>query len=147
MTFTKTTCNGCHCWQRLPYPLLQEGQLNLFLQRHYDMTSRLYSGLYRGKPASPSPHRGKADELLARVAAEGAQPLLRTVLIQPSIRAAEKPWPRNGPAAIPLNSDILEERYPRQSARRSTTMVRLFASARDHFFTAGCRRQPTANPI
>lgn len=56
----------------LALPALAEGELNLYSSRHYDTDERLYSDFTEATGITINRIEGKADELLARMQAEGA---------------------------------------------------------------------------
>ncbi|MBQ0717606.1 MAG: Fe(3+) ABC transporter substrate-binding protein [Sulfitobacter litoralis] len=108
MTFTKTTFTAA-LLATVALPAFAEGQLNLYSARHYDTDERLYSDFTEQTGITINRIEGKADELLARVAAEGANSpadVLITVDTSRLSRAKEMGLLQ------PVDSDILEERIP-----------------------------------
>lgn len=86
-----------------------EGELNLYSSRHYDTDDRLYSDFEEATGITINRIEGKADELLARMQAEGANSpadLLITVDTSRLARAKEMGLLQ------PVESAILEDRVP-----------------------------------
>lgn len=71
MTSLKITCSALGLIA-LALPALAEGELNLYSSRHYDTDERLYSDFTAQTGIKINRIEGKADELLARMQAEGA---------------------------------------------------------------------------
>ena len=88
---------------------LAEGEVNLYSSRHYDTDERLYSDFEAQTGITINRIEGKADELLARMEAEGANSpadVLITVDTSRLSRAKEMGLLQS------VDSDILEERIP-----------------------------------
>lgn len=74
-------------------PALANGEVNLYSSRHYDTDERLYSEFEEQTGITINRIEGKADELIARMAAEGANSpadVLLTVDISRVVRAENK---------------------------------------------------------
>ena len=90
-------------------PALAEGELNLYSSRHYDTDERLYSDFTEQTGITINRIEGKADELLARMQAEGANSpadLLLTVDTSRLSRAKETGLLQA------VDSDVLEAKIP-----------------------------------
>ena len=86
-----------------------DGELNLYSSRHYDTDERLYSDFEDATGITINRIEGNADELLARMQAEGANSpadILITVDTSRLARAKEMGLLQ------PVESDILEDRIP-----------------------------------
>ncbi|MGB3245837.1 MAG: Fe(3+) ABC transporter substrate-binding protein [Sulfitobacter sp.] len=93
----------------LALPALAEGNLNLYSSRHYDTDERLYSDFTDQTGITVNRIEGKADELLARLQAEGANSpadVLLTVDTSRLARAKEMGVLRS------VDSDVLEAKIP-----------------------------------
>jgi iron(III) transport system substrate-binding protein len=91
------------------FPALAEGELNLYSSRHYDTDERLYSDFTDATGITINRIEGKADELLARMQAEGANSpadILLTVDTSRLARAKEMGLLQS------IDSAVLEERIP-----------------------------------
>jgi iron(III) transport system substrate-binding protein len=92
-----------------PATAYAEGELNLYSSRHYDTDERLYSDFTEATGITINRIEGKADELIARIAAEGANSpadILLTVDTSRLERAKEVGVLQS------IQSDILEARIP-----------------------------------
>ncbi|MFD2739760.1 Fe(3+) ABC transporter substrate-binding protein [Sulfitobacter aestuarii] len=90
-------------------PALAEGELNLYSSRHYDTDERLYSDFTEQTGITINRIEGKADELLARMQAEGANSpadVLLTVDTSRLKRAEDMELLQS------IDSELLEERIP-----------------------------------
>ncbi len=108
MTLTKSTFTAA-LLATVALPAFAEGQLNLYSARHYDTDERLYSDFTEQTGITINRIEGKADELLARMEAEGANSpadVLITVDTSRLSRAKEMGLLQS------VDSDILEERIP-----------------------------------
>ena len=108
MTLTKSAFTAA-LMATVAMPALAEGQLNLYSSRHYDTDERLYSDFTEQTGITINRIEGKADELLARMEAEGANfpaDVLITVDTSRLSRAKEMGLLQS------VDSDILEERIP-----------------------------------
>ena len=91
------------------FPALAQEELNLYSSRHYDTDERLYSDFTEQTGITINRIEGKADELLARMEAEGANSpadLLLTVDTSRLKRAKDMNLLQ------PIESEVLEQRVP-----------------------------------
>ena len=86
-----------------------EGELNLYSSRHYDTDERLYSDFEEATGITINRIEGKADELIARMKAEGANSPADVLLTVDSSRLARA---KSEGILQPVESAILEERIP-----------------------------------
>lgn len=104
-----TTCIAAALSALIVTSAAAEGELNLYSSRHYDTDENLYGEFEEATGITINRIEGKADELIARMAAEGANSpadILLTVDTSRLSRAKE--------AGIlqAIDSDVLEERIP-----------------------------------
>ncbi|MBD3665799.1 extracellular solute-binding protein [Sulfitobacter aestuariivivens] len=90
-------------------PVLAEGELNLYSSRHYDTDERLYSDFTDQTGITINRIEGKADELLARMQAEGANSPADILLTVDTSRLERA---KNMGLLQPIDSDLLETRIP-----------------------------------
>ena len=90
-------------------PILAEGELNLYSSRHYDTDERLYSEFEEATGITINRIEGKADELIARMQAEGANSPADVLLTVDTSRLARA---KNAGILQAIDSPILEERIP-----------------------------------
>jgi iron(III) transport system substrate-binding protein len=88
-----------------------EGELNLYSSRHYDTDERLYSDFTDATGITINRIEGKADELLARMQAEGANSPADILLTVDTSRLARA---KDLGVLQSVESAILEERIPPQ---------------------------------
>lgn len=86
-----------------------EGEVNLYSSRHYDTDERLYSDFTEQTGITVNRIEGKADELIARMQAEGANSPA-DVLITVDTSRLERA--KNAGVLQSTDSDILETRIP-----------------------------------
>ncbi|MEK0164832.1 Fe(3+) ABC transporter substrate-binding protein [Phaeobacter sp. JH20_36] len=86
-----------------------EGELNLYSSRHYDTDERLYSDFEEATGITINRIEGKADELIARMSAEGANSPADILLTVDTSRLARA---KNEGLLQAIDSDILEARVP-----------------------------------
>lgn len=86
-----------------------EGELNLYSSRHYDTDERLYSDFEDATGITINRIEGKADELMARMAAEGANSPADLLLTVDTSRLARA---KNSGLLQPVDSAILEASIP-----------------------------------
>ena len=133
MTLTKSAFTAA-LMATVAMPALAEGQLNLYSSRHYDTDERLYSDFTEQTGITINRIEGKADELLARMEAEGANSpadVLITVDTSRLSRAKEMGLLQS------VDSDILEERIPSnlQDADNDSSSIIFFPcgfASKDH---------------
>ncbi|MBL4769184.1 MAG: extracellular solute-binding protein [Rhodobacteraceae bacterium] len=85
------------------------GEVNLYSSRHYDTDERLYSDFEAATGITINRIEGKADELMARIEAEGANSPADVLLTVDTSRLARS---KNMGILQPINSAILERRVP-----------------------------------
>lgn len=85
------------------------GELNLYSSRHYDTDERLYSDFEAATGITVNRIEGKADELIARMQAEGENSPADIFLTVDTVRLARA----NALGLLqPVESDVLEARIP-----------------------------------
>lgn len=92
-------------------PALAQGELNLYSSRHYDTDERLYSDFEDQTGITINRIEGDADELIARMEAEGANSPADVLLTVDTSRLARA---KEAGVLQPLDSDVLEQRIPGQ---------------------------------
>ncbi|WIY27060.1 extracellular solute-binding protein [Parasedimentitalea psychrophila] len=85
------------------------GELNLYSSRHYDTDERLYSDFEEATGITINRIEGKADELIARMQAEGANSPADILLTVDTSRLARA---RNAGILQAIDSDVLEDKIP-----------------------------------
>ncbi len=88
---------------------LAEGELNLYSSRHYDTDERLYSDFTDLTGITINRIEGKADELIARMEAEGANSPADVLLTVDTSRLERA---KNAGVLQSIESDTLETRVP-----------------------------------
>ncbi|WP_147125066.1 extracellular solute-binding protein [Shimia ponticola] len=86
-----------------------EGELNLYSSRHYDTDERLYSDFEDMTGITINRIEGKADELIARMEAEGANSPADILLTVDTSRLERA---KNAGVLQSIESDVLEARIP-----------------------------------
>ncbi|OUS34176.1 Fe(3+) ABC transporter substrate-binding protein [Rhodobacterales bacterium 56_14_T64] len=86
-----------------------EGELNLYSSRHYDTDERLYSDFEEATGITINRIEGKADELIARMEAEGANSPADVLLTVDTSRLSRA---KNAGILQATDSDVLEARVP-----------------------------------
>ncbi|MBY6084674.1 Fe(3+) ABC transporter substrate-binding protein [Ruegeria arenilitoris] len=86
-----------------------EGELNLYSSRHYDTDERLYTDFEEATGIKINRIEGKADELIARMEAEGANSPADILLTVDTSRLARA---KNAGLLQAVDSDVLEARIP-----------------------------------
>ena len=84
-------------------------ELNLYSSRHYDTDERLYSDFEEQTGITINRIEGNADELIARMEAEGANSPADVLLTVDTSRLERA---KNAGVLQPTDSDVLEERIP-----------------------------------
>jgi len=90
-------------------PAFAEGDVNLYSSRHYDTDERLYSDFEEATGITINRIEGKADELLERIRAEGANSPADVFLTVDTSRLERA---KEAGILQAIESDILEERIP-----------------------------------
>ena len=88
---------------------MAEGELNLYSSRHYDTDERLYSDFEEATGITINRIEGKADELIARMEAEGANSPADVLLTVDTSRLERA---KNAGVLQPIESATLEARIP-----------------------------------
>ncbi|MEY8839522.1 extracellular solute-binding protein, partial [Cribrihabitans sp. XS_ASV171] len=86
-----------------------EGELNLYSSRHYDTDERLYTDFEEATGITINRIEGNADELIARMEAEGANSPADILLTVDTSRLARA---KDAGILQPVESEVLEERIP-----------------------------------
>lgn len=86
-----------------------EGEVNLYSSRHYDTDERLYSDFTDATGITINRIEGKADELIARMGAEGANSPADILLTVDTSRLERA---KNAGVLQPIDSAVLEDRIP-----------------------------------
>ncbi|MBE1285341.1 MAG: extracellular solute-binding protein [Rhodobacteraceae bacterium] len=86
-----------------------EGELNLYSSRHYDTDERLYSDFEEATGITINRIEGKADELIARMEAEGANSPADILITVDTSRLARA---KNAGILQSIDSPVLEELIP-----------------------------------
>ncbi|SDY10342.1 extracellular solute-binding protein [Citreimonas salinaria] len=92
-------------------PALAQGELNLYSSRHYDTDERLYSDFEDQTGITINRIEGNADELIARMEAEGANSPADVLLTVDTSRLQRA---KDAGVLQAVESDVLEERIPGQ---------------------------------
>ncbi|MEO9824788.1 MAG: extracellular solute-binding protein [Paracoccaceae bacterium] len=90
-------------------PALAEGEVNLYSSRHYDTDERLYSDFTEATGITINRIEGKADELIARMAAEGANSPVDVFLTVDTVRISRA---KEMGLLQAIDSDVLEAKIP-----------------------------------
>ncbi|WP_171102422.1 Fe(3+) ABC transporter substrate-binding protein [Ruegeria sp. HKCCD7255] len=86
-----------------------EGELNLYSSRHYDTDERLYTDFEEATGITINRIEGKADELISRMEAEGANSPADILLTVDTSRLERA---KNAGILQAIDSDVLEDRIP-----------------------------------
>jgi iron(III) transport system substrate-binding protein len=108
MTFTRTL-TATMALTALGLPALAEGEVNLYSSRHYDTDERLYSDFTEATGITINRIEGNADELLARMQAEGANSPADVLLTVDTSRLKRA---KDMGLLQPTESEVLETRIP-----------------------------------
>lgn len=92
-----------------PATAYAEGELNLYSSRHYDTDERLYSEFTEATGITVNRIEGKADELIARMEAEGANSPADILLTADTSRLERA---KEVGVLQSIDSDVLEARIP-----------------------------------
>ncbi|MCH2093993.1 MAG: extracellular solute-binding protein [Rhodobacteraceae bacterium] len=90
-------------------PVMAEGVVNLYSARHYDTDERLYSDFEEATGITINRIEGKADELIARMLAEGANSPADILLTVDTSRLERA---KDAGVLQAIDSDVLEARIP-----------------------------------
>lgn len=92
-----------------PAPAQADGEVNLYSSRHYDTDERLYSDFEQATGITINRIEGNADELIARMVAEGVNSPADVLLTVDTSRLERA---RLAGVLQPVDSEILEDRIP-----------------------------------
>ena len=92
-----------------PSALLAEGEVNLYSSRHYDTDERLYSDFEEATGITVNRIEGNADELIARMQAEGANSPADVMITVDTSRLTRA---KEAGILQSIDSDVLEARIP-----------------------------------
>ena len=92
-----------------PAAALAEGEVNIYSSRHYDTDERLYSDFEEATGITINRIEGKADELIARMQAEGRNSPADVLLTVDTSRLERA---KNAGVLQPVDSALLEARVP-----------------------------------
>lgn len=104
-----TTCIAAALTTLIATSAIADGELNLYSSRHYDTDERLYSDFEEATGIQINRIEGKADELIARMEAEGANSPADVMLTVDTSRLARA---KNAGLLQSVDSEVLEERIP-----------------------------------
>jgi iron(III) transport system substrate-binding protein len=90
-------------------PAFADGELNLYSSRHYDTDERLYTDFEEATGITINRIEGDADELIARMEAEGANSPADVLLTVDTSRLERA---KDAGVLQPVDSDVLERRIP-----------------------------------
>ena len=93
----------------IPAAAQDGGELNLYSSRHYDTDERLYSDFTDATGIAINRIEGNADELIARMQAEGANSPADVLLTVDTTRLERA---KDAGVLQPVESEVLEERIP-----------------------------------
>ena len=105
-----------------------EGEVNLYSSRHYDTDERLYSDFEEATGITINRIEGKADELIARMLAEGENSPADILLTVDTSRLERA---KNAGVLSAIESDVLEARIPANLQDSGNRMVRVFSAGAD----------------
>ena len=102
----------------IPAAAQDGGELNLYSSRHYDTDERLYSDFTEATGIAINRIEGDADELIARMEAEGANSPADVLLTVDTTRLERA---KDAGILQAMESDVLEERIPANLRTRGTS--------------------------
>jgi iron(III) transport system substrate-binding protein len=112
-------------------PVFAEGELNLYSSRHYDTDEALYSDFEEATGITVNRIEGNDDELLARIAAEGANSPVDVFVTVDTSRLVRA---KNQGVFQPVDSAVLEERIPANLQDADNTWFGFSQRARIFFY-------------
>ncbi len=107
--FKSTTCIAAGLAAMVATSAAAEGELNIYSSRHYDTDERLYSDFEDATGITINRIEGKADELIARMEAEGVNSPADILLTVDTSRLERA---KNAGVLQTIDSAVLEERIP-----------------------------------
>ena len=105
----RTACSALVLALAVPAAGWAQGELNLYSSRHYDTDERLYSDFEEQSGVTINRIEGDADELIARMEAEGANSPADVLLTVDTSRLQRA---KDAGILQAVESDVLEERIP-----------------------------------
>ena len=90
-------------------PAFADGELNIYSSRHYDTDEQLYSEFEEATGITINRIEGKADELTARIQAEGVNSPADVFIAVDTSRLERA---KNAGILQPIESDVLEAEIP-----------------------------------
>ncbi len=114
-------------------PAFADGEVNLYSSRHYDTDERLYSDFTEQTGITLNRIEGKADELLARMQAEGANSPADVLLTVDTSRLKRA---KDMGLLQPVESPLLEDRIPANLQDADNNWFGLSQRARIIFYNA-----------
>lgn len=107
--YKTSTCLAALMCAAMAAPAFAGGEMNLYSSRHYDTDERLYSDFEEATGITINRIEGKADELLARIVAEGANSPADVFLTVDTSRLERA---KDAGILQAIDSAVLEERIP-----------------------------------
>ncbi|WP_170476712.1 extracellular solute-binding protein [Ruegeria arenilitoris] len=104
-----STCAAATLVTLIAASAFAEGELNLYSSRHYDTDERLYTDFEEATGVTINRIEGKADELIARMEAEGANSPADILLTVDTSRLERA---KNAGVLQSVESSVLEDRIP-----------------------------------
>ena len=104
-----STCAAAALLAMMSTSVAAEGELNLYSSRHYDTDEHLYSDFEEATGITINRIEGNADELIARMEAEGANSPADVLLTVDTSRLERA---KNAGVLQSIDSAVLEERIP-----------------------------------
>jgi len=141
MTLTKYALTAA-LMATVAMPALAEGQLNIYSSRHYDTDERLYTDFTDQTGITINRIEGKADELLARMQAEGANSPADVLITVDTSRLSRA---KNMGLLQPVESAVLEERIPANLQDTDNDWFGFSQRARIIFYNKNSVDVPPAN--
>ena len=121
------------------FPALAQEELNLYSSRHYDTDERLYSDFTEQTGITINRIEGKADELLARMEAEGANSPADVLLTVDTSRLKRA---KDMGLLQAIESETLEERVPANLQDDDNQWFGLSQRARIIFYNKDAVKEP-----
>lgn len=120
---------------------IAEGELNLYSSRHYDTDERLYSDFEEATGIRINRIEGKADELIARMQAEGANSPADILLTVDTSRLARA---KEAGLLQAIDSAVLEDRIPANLQDNDNQWFGFSQRARLYFYDKASVSTPPA---
>ena len=123
---------------------MAEGELNLYSSRHYDTDERLYSDFTEATGIKVNRIEGKADELIERMKAEGANSPADVLLTVDTSRLERA---KDAGVLQSIESDVLEARIPESLQDADNQWFGFSQRARIIFYDKGDVANPPATYV